>query len=323
MEIKEINLGELKKIKQIYYKKHFSYLLDPLYIKFFELYYKTTFENKSIVINGDSLIYIPMTLNPQNNEYSFFGKPIEIFSDNHISKKDYLKIQHYLKKLKTNNLFKFEIKKEQDFVSLKKNFIEQIIDEMYIDLSKSIEQIKSNFSSNTRNEIEKKYEDVKFEIIDKKNYKLNEIFEMMNFHLKISGKQTRSKESWKQNEEMILDDKGFLIKVTYQNKLISLSFFYYNQIICRYYSSVADREYFKKVRNIHHRSIWLAINYVKDKSKYFFVGPKTIFSKKIQSEKERNIEKFKSKFKGFETKFMILNHIPDYDFYEKFITDIN
>ena len=37
------------------------------------------------------------------------------------------------------------------------------------------------------------------------------------------------------------------------------------------------------------------------------------------SEKEKNIEKFKSKFKGIDTKFVILNSLPDYSFYEKFV----
>ena len=51
------------------------------------------------------------------------------------------------------------------------------------------------------------------------NYEKDLIFEMMEHHIKISKRQTRSKESWKKNEEMILNDKGFLVKVTYKNKL--------------------------------------------------------------------------------------------------------
>ena len=35
---------------------------------------------------------------------------------------------------------------------------------------------------------------------------------MMNLHKRIAGKVTRSEHSWKQNEKMIENDKGFLIK---------------------------------------------------------------------------------------------------------------
>ena len=49
---------------------------------------------------------------------------------------------------------------------------------------------------------------------------------MMNLHKRIAGKVTRSEQSWKQNEKMIENDKGFLIKVTYKEKLVSYSFFF-------------------------------------------------------------------------------------------------
>ena len=319
MKLKEIETEELIKIKQISKKKHFSHMLDPLYIKFNELYHETSFINKSVFLNNDNPIYIPNTINKKTKKYSFYNKPIEIFSENEISKIDYLEIKNYFDKIKSEKLFKFEIKHEQNLIDSRLDQVEQIFNEIYIDLSQSIEQIKNNFSSNTRNEIKKNYDGAKFEIINKENYKENEIFQMMNFHIKISGKQTRSEQSWKQNEKMILSDRGFLIKVTYKDKLVSLSFFYHNNFICRYYSSVADRDYFKQIRNMHHKSIWLAIDHVKEKCKFFFIGPLTIFNKKNISDKEKNIENFKSKFKGINSRFLVLNSFPEYDFYKKFI----
>ena len=138
---------------------------------------------------------------------------------------NYIKIKKYFDKLKSNKLFKFQIKNEQDLLKEKSQIVEQIINEIYIDLSKNIDEIKRNFSSNLRNEINRNYSDTNFQIIDKKNYKKNEILEMMNLHKRIAGKVTRSEQSWKQNEKMIENDKGFLIKVTYKEKLVSYSFF--------------------------------------------------------------------------------------------------
>ena len=60
----------------------------------------------------------------------------------------------------------------------------------------------------------------------------------------------------------------------------------------------------------------------KNRCKYFFVGPNTLDSKKGITEKEKSIERFKSKFKGTNSKFVILNDLPDYDFYKKFIMQI-
>ena len=95
--------------------------------------------------------------------------------------------------------------------------IEKIIYEIYIDLSENIETIKSRFSSNLRNEINRNYENTKYEIVDKNNYEMNEIFKMMKFHIKISGRQTRSDETWKINEDMLLNDQGFLTRIKYNN----------------------------------------------------------------------------------------------------------
>tara|TARA_B110000037_G_C17095108_1_gene495653 strand:+ start:861 stop:1835 length:975 start_codon:yes stop_codon:yes gene_type:complete len=322
MSFKKIEIDQLLRTKHVCEKKQFSYLLDAFQRKYKELYYDTDFLNRSVFLDNVNQIYIPKTLNKKTKKYSFYGHPIEIFSKNFISKIDYLKIQNYFQKIKSEKLFKFQIKLEQNLINKKIEKIEkveQVINEIYIDLSKSIDEIKNNFSSTLRNEIKKDYENTKFEIIDKKNYKKNEILEMMNFHIKIAGRVTRSEQSWKQNEEMILNDKGFLIKVTHKDNLISFSFFFHNNFSCHYSSSVADREYYKKIRNMHHKSLWLAIKHAKTICKFFNVGSTTIYSKKNISDKEKNIEKFKSKFKGIDLKFVILNEFPEYDFYKNFL----
>ena len=319
----EITISELLKIKFISEKKHFCHLLDPLYTEYRKLYYETNFINKSFFLDGKNKIYIPLTLNSEKNECSFYGEPIEIFSNDIISKIDYTKIKEYLTNFNCKKVFKFQIKNKKKLTQINHAYVDKIINSIDIDLTKTLDEIKSNFSSNTRNQIKKNYENVKFEIIDKGNYKKNEIFKMMHFHEKISKKKTRSDKTWLQNEKMILDNRGFIVKAIFGNKIISLSFFYFNNINCRYFSSIADREYFTKIRNIHHKSLWLAINYVKNKCKFLNIGNITLFNKDTISEKEKNIEKFKSKFKGIDTKFAIFKTFPEYDLYKNFTIDEN
>ena len=320
MNFKKIEIDDLIKIKYVFEKKNFGYLLEQNQRKYKELYYRANFINNSVYLNSNNnQIYIPNTINEKTKKNSFYGHPIQIFSENNISELDYLKIKDYFAKYKNEKLFKFQIKDERKLIETKLDQVEQVINEIYIDLSKSNDEIKKNFSSTFRNEINRDYENTKFEIIDKRNYKKNQIFEMMNFHIKISGRKTRSDDTWKQNENMILSDKGFLIKVTYKDKLVSFSFFYHNNFTCHYSSSVADREYYKQIRNMHHRSIWLAIDYSKKKCKFFSIGSITIFNKNNISDKEKNIEKFKSKFKGINLKFVVLNTFPEYNFYKNLL----
>jgi glycerophosphoryl diester phosphodiesterase len=312
MNLKKIKLEELQYNKNISKKIHFCYKTDLLHRDYQNLYYKTNFVNKSFEMNTTNKVIVPMTLNETENNYSFFGDPVEIFFSEKISKSIYQELISIFKEINSETKFKIEIKDEK-LLNEKHDYIEKIINEIYIDLSLKLDQIKSNFSSNHRNEISKNYLNSTFEIIDYKNYKKDTIFEMMELHKHVSGRQTRSIESWKKNEKMILEKKGFITKVKLDNKVISFSFFYHNNFTCIYASSVGLREYYKIVRNMHHKSLWLAINYAKKYCNYFYIGPITIYSKENISEKEKNLQKFKNKFKGINKKFIIINKLPNYE----------
>ena len=95
MCFKKITVEDLLQT-QIVFRKHFSYKLDPLYMHFQELYYKTKFSNESIKINNDANILIPLTKNIKTNLFSFYGVPIEFFSNTNISVSDYEKIKNFL-----------------------------------------------------------------------------------------------------------------------------------------------------------------------------------------------------------------------------------
>ncbi len=322
MIFEKIEIERIINDKNISQKKHFRYKLDSLIREYQQLFHKTLFVNESLIMRNKKII-IPLTKNIKTEEYSFYGDPIEIFSEGLISFENYENTRNQIKKLNGKKLFKFQVKDEKEIINNGSPLIESVISEIYIDLSQSLETIKSYFSSNLRNEINKNYDGTTYEIVDKSNYRPNEIFDMMKFHIKISGRQTRSDDSWRQNEKMLLKDQGFLTRINYENKIISYSFFCHDKFTCNYLSSVGERDYYKSIRNMHHKSLWMAIKQAKkNRCKYFFVGPNTLYSKKGITEKEKSIERFKSKFKGTNSKFVILNDLPDYDFYKKFIMQI-
>ena len=130
---KEINTEDLIKDKKISENKYLSHLVDPLYMKYQELYHETNYINKSVTLNNDNQILIPIT-EDKNKKYSFYGNPIKIISDNHISKIDYLEIQNYFEKIKSEKLFIFEIKDESNLINNNREEIEQIFYEINIDL---------------------------------------------------------------------------------------------------------------------------------------------------------------------------------------------
>ena len=137
------------------------------------------------------------------------------------------------------------------------------------------------------------------------------MLKMMELHKMVAGKQTRSLETWLENEKMIMQNKGFLVCALLKDKIISYSFFFHDKLSGIYFSSCTDREYFSYA-GITHNSIWCAIKYLKQIGcKYFSLGDvKTLYSKDNITEKEKNIERFKRSFGGFTKTYIIYNQLP-------------
>ena len=260
-------------------------------------------------------IYFMFTL--VSKAISYFDFPIEI----HVGKKlefdaklkiikKFLKLQ---KNLVKNYTFSIGLSKnELENKTLKKINPKLITEQQIIDLNKTEDEIFKNFKSNLRYEINKtkKNIDIKTKIIDKNNYSKNFILEMMETHVNVSGRQTRSKETWLINEQMIMENQGFLSLVYYKSKAVSYSLFFYNHNTIYYFSSVTLREYFK-LSGISHLSLWEAIKFAKQKNiKNFNLGLTGYFYSREDCDitpKEKNIAFFKSRFSGIKKYKVIID----------------
>ncbi|EQA36544.1 hypothetical protein LEP1GSC047_2695 [Leptospira inadai serovar Lyme str. 10] len=126
--------------------------------------------------------------------------------------------------------------------------------------------------------------------INSKNIQWKHFENFMRMHIDVSGKQTRSEETWKLQHEMVTKEEAFLLIGYLNNKAISYGFFPYNFKSCYYGNSVSLREYFDKP--IFHRLLWEAILYAKDLGcQYFDISPMS-----YDDDKLTDIAKFK---KGF------------------------
>jgi len=246
-----------------------------------------------------------------------FNNPIYI-DDLSLDSTSYLNLIKELKKVCLNEgissiSFKKKIKQSnlEDQLNKNKSHVDFIGVESSINLNDDLNVIFRKFSKGHKSSLKKNYENLKYELFDYKNYQKNQIFEMMTFHEKIAGRQTRSKETWKINEKMILDNKGLLIKVSENKKLISYTFIFFNKENSIYFSSCTDRNMFKIYKNISHKVIWQAIQYLKlANCKKFYLGvTKSIYSKSLISDKEKSIDLFKSSFGGDKDYFIIINNI--------------
>ncbi len=297
-----------------------DFFFDKSYHEYQDDYYNKKYILKDIFINHDNIkCYIPFTFHKSEpvNSLSFFGEPLQIYSNHKLNTNQTLDIwKIFLDKIKIKNpkynFFFEDIESNFSTEDYRKMNIYQAFKKQDIKLDKEIRDIFSVFKPNLKNEIRKIKKNKKFlaRIYDHTNYPDKKILEMKKMHFFVSKKKTRSDKSWSLNEDFIKKKKGFLVEILYNNKPISYSFFANDLYKSIYFSSVTDRNYFK-LAGVNHLSLWKAIVYSKYKklkklqlgiTKYCFNRDKDQIT-----DKDMNIAFFKSRFCGSESFFLSID----------------
>lgn len=129
-------------------------------------------------------------------------------------------------------------------------------------------------------------------------------WEMMeNFrqlHIRESGRETRTVESWKRQFEMVQANEAFVVLGQWNSNLVSAGFFTYNLNHCFYGSSVSRRDLFDKP--MFHSLMWTAILHAKKIGCCWFEVGEQLYPSHSQhsppSKKELGISDFKAGFGG-------------------------
>jgi len=296
---------------------------ENIYIKYQKQYFQDLNFSEFLLSGRDihnNKIEYPVTLIKSKNLkfLNSYNNPIYL-DDLNLTKDTYnkfLKELHDLSKKENIDIVQFKKKFDENslnsMLDAEKKNIEFIGVEKSIDLTESLKSIQKSFSKGHKSALKIDYKDLRYSLIDRDNYKKNQIFEMMELHKKISGRYTRSRKTWEINEKMILENKGLLLSVKEGLKVISYSFIFFNKNTSIYFSSCSIREKFKLYKNITHKVIWEVIKHMKSiECKKFYLGlTKTLYSKNSIDVKQKNISLFKSSFGGVKTYYAIFNNIP-------------
>lgn len=169
-----------------------------------------------------------------------------------------------------------------------------------IDLSRSEQELFSNFSKGHKSDIKKAEGILKLEIINETNVTKNRVYDFMNYYFRISGKNTRPMDAFDNIYEWIKSGYAVLLKATYNSFICGYSLFAIYKDTSYYAMACKDENYIEF--NISHFLQWKAIKYLKDRGvKYLDVGIQyfgdTLNS--FPSDKDKNISKFKRGFGGF------------------------
>lgn len=301
---------------------------NPIYSSRFNSYYEEVFNNRSenlslIVSKGQNPILgllCSLDINKINKcEFEYLGRPAALISNPQVPTEVLLEstkslIQHFAK----NPINPFSLSTKEVFGSLRMNpsmilevnHFQKLISRFgqsqtkfsrVINLKQDLDSLNQSYSKSVRSAIKAKLNAMdKVEIINNKssNDSVSFAFESLKkLHFDSAGRKTRSDASWEIQELLLLQGDAFISQFRRNNEVISSAFFMYTKYAAYYGVSASIRN--TTGISLSHLCILEAIKYCKENGiDCMHLGDQYSYLSGEISEKEKNIEKFKSFFGG-------------------------
>lgn len=210
--------------------------------------------NYSIGLNGSYSIS-PLAID-EKIEYFIFNKIKEISDEYKINKIDFF----------IDPLISI-YKKEYQFNYLKKyDFIEKNSLDCIINLSIEINILWKNLRKSYKSLINNILNNPEFEFIivnkDNPDYSVHEGYRLL--HNKIAGGNSRKKELFDKQFELLENSMATLIAIKFQNEFIGYNYFFHSNKTVTYATGVSEKTYTEKGLSISHAILWKAILYFKN-----------------------------------------------------------
>jgi len=169
-----------------------------------------------------------------------------------------------------------------------------------IDLSQSETEMKRLLRKSYNSLINWGLRELKPIILDNSNLSWENILEFRELHIRESGRETRSVDSWRKQFDMVKAGEAYLVVGYLKDDLVSAGFFMHSNTNCYYGSSASRRDLFDKP--LFHSLMWKSICYAKSIGIQWFDLGEQLFpnhpSEILPSKKELGISDFKAGFGG-------------------------
>lgn len=275
-----------------------KYFQTKLFCDYYQIYFGADYQLSLLAIVSPNHDYIygivPYTFNPAQNKISYFNHPVDViwFQDMKAESNIYNLVLHKLKMIFDEMCtFKFDEKFEVgQYFERQSEFCAMV------DLKLSEEEIYRQVRKSYRSLINWGKREMEIEVYESKNADYQKFEKFREFHIKVSGRETRSKLSWDKQFEMIERNQAYLVLGYYQKNLVSGSLNFFSRNECFYGVGVNDRELMEQKCAVGHWTIMKSILLAKEFGILHYnlglVGPDAVFD----NVKEKNIALFKSGF---------------------------
>jgi len=176
----------------------------------------------------------------------------------------------------------------------------EVISPIIIDLARDESELKKDLRKSYKSLINWGAREMNPIILNNTTLSWENMLEFRELHIRESGRETRSVESWRRQYDVVKAGKGFVVVGRIDNKLMSAGLFFYDENSCYYQVSASRRDEFDKP--LFHAILWTAIIQSKEIGcDWFEVGEhyyENIYKLVSLSQKDFNIGKFKAGFGG-------------------------
>ena len=320
MKIANVNdLGFRDLWYQLFLENDYQYpLYQPWNLEYYRAYAENSeFKDTSFVITENKTpvlgVRATVTVNPNGeSEVSCFGLPL-LYIENRCIDKSQRQGAYKILRDWLDNLLEIYPKCSivyQDFLTsnslsvvgeylMESGSQAKLYFSRVIDLSSPEVELHSQIRKSYKNLINWGKKNLVIRILDEKTIKLEDIELFRQLHQHVSGRKTRSHQTWNLQYQMIYHKEAFAIMGEFEGDLVTAALFPYSSKYCYYGVSVSRRELFDKP--LSHALIWSAMQYAKQQGCHFFELGSQLYSNQgdpIPNKKELNISTFKRGFGG-------------------------
>ncbi|MFA6238850.1 MAG: hypothetical protein WC635_16050 [Bacteriovorax sp.] len=257
-------------------------------------------------LNGEPVLAVPLTWLKDGTDFSFYSRPIEYLIVDNLKEEERIEVINYYLQVfdrfidevrlarparftfyadsVLNNHFFNNIDREFSFYNL-----EGIID-LEIDESLILRNIRKSY----RSLINWGKREIRTVLVDDQNPDEQIFNDVREFHIRVAGRETRTKETWDKQFEMIKNKQAYLVVGYFQEIISSAALILYGSKEAYYGVAINDRQMMGDNKPLGHHTVYYAIAHAKSLGlKRFNMGT---ISSPVMNEKEQQIATFK---KGF------------------------
>lgn len=295
--------------------KQGSRLMSPFYqetnLAYYREYFQCTAEDASFCVAGKRPVLAFLMDAPTARMGQYGGQPTAVVFREDATEAEAIEAwkiaQNYLQKNFAEVEFQFEEINSETLSGftqwlLNKGQSPRVLFRQHLNLEQSEESLLAKCRKIYRANIRKGQEALSVRLINHDTIETGDIEAFRQLHIRVAGKETRSKMSWSLQEEMIRQSEAFALYGYLNNELVAAGLFPHTRYRCYYGVGAYDRTLFDQP--LSHGLVWSAVMQAKKQGCQWFDLGDIFFSHMVKAdgtlptEKELSISHFKSGFGG-------------------------